>query len=185
MIDDYLAFLEYYSGRVIKLMPYADPFVRIEYDEITKDGKTVIAKLAPFAHAINALCYRDPDEVSIYSKKRIADICHVSAPEVSAWKNEDRIPKKYSWFLLLVDISNNARNSYGEKIIHPESRKEAENICDVHLRMIQSSYEPFCADDNVLMKCVWHGYGLETAKSGLLKINPGYWDRIFKTKRFR
>lgn len=182
MIDDYLAFLEYYNSVGIALTPYTEPVVRIGYDEITKDGKTVIAKLAPFSHAINALCYRDPDEISPYNQKRIAQICHVSAPEVTAWKKGERMPNKYRWFLLLVDISNNVGNSYGKKLIHPKSQKEAENMCDVHLRMIQSSYESFCADDNILMKCVWHGYGLETAKFSLLKINPDYWRSIFETQ---
>lgn len=183
MIDDYLAFLEYYS-RVpeASLTPYSDPAVKIGYAEITKEGKTAIAQLAPFSHAINALCYREIDGISYYSQKRIAQICRVSASEVTAWKKEERIPGKYRWFLLLVDISSNVGNSYGEKIIHPQNQKEAENICNIHLRMIQSSYEPFCADDNILMKCVWHGYGIEAAKFSLLKISPNYWRRVFETQ---
>lgn len=63
MIGDFLQFLEYYgTATEIPSLPYTDQLIRIEYDAISKDGELVLALMAPFAHAINALCYREPDE---------------------------------------------------------------------------------------------------------------------------
>ena len=61
MIDDFLGFLEYYHNADSRLQtPYSEPLVRIEYDEVTKNGDVVIALLAPFSHAINALAIESP-----------------------------------------------------------------------------------------------------------------------------
>ena len=57
MIGDFLQFLEYYAASPsVPVLPYADPLIRIEYDAINKDGELVLALMAPFSHAINALC---------------------------------------------------------------------------------------------------------------------------------
>lgn len=181
MIDDFLGFLEYYHNADSRLQtPYSEPLVRIEYDEVTKNGDVVIALLAPFSHAINALCYREPGCEFYYSQRRIAKICHVSEAEVTAWKKEERIPDKYHWFLLLVDISESVEDSYGRKVIRPPSKSYMENICDSFLRMAKACYEPFCIDDTVLMDCVWRGYGVEKAEELLLEVNFVFWSKLLK-----
>jgi predicted transcriptional regulator len=162
------------------LSPYADPLIRIEYDEMDREGRAVVALLAPFSHAINALCYREMDFESQYNQKAIADICQVSPSEVTGWKKEERTPEKYRWFLLLVDISSKTTNPYNKKIVQPHSQSEAEAICNAHLRMVKACYDPFCADDVALMNCVWRGHGLEQAKSTLMNKNAGFWRKIFK-----
>lgn len=94
MIGDFLQFLEYYgtvSG--VPALPYNDPLIRIEYDAINKDGELVLALMAPFAHAINALCYRELDAESYYNQKNIAQICRVSSSEVTGWKKEERFQR--------------------------------------------------------------------------------------------
>ena len=117
MIGDFLEFLEYYgTATEVPSLPYTHPLIRIEYDAVNKDGELVLALMAPFAHAINTLCYRDSNEYSHYNQKNISQICHVSTSEVTAWKKEERLPEKYRWFLLLVDISEKAQNMYGHKI---------------------------------------------------------------------
>ncbi len=181
MIGDFLQFLEYYGTATgVPSLPYTDPLIRIEYDAINKDGELVLALMAPFAHAINALCYRDPDEDSHYNQKIIAQICHVSSSEVTAWKKEERFPEKYRWFLLLVDISENVGNMYGHKLLHTNSQHEAEKICDIYLRMIKCCFDPFCKDDCVLASAVRSGCGLTKAISELLSINPEYWEKVLK-----
>lgn len=103
MIGDFLQFLEYYgTASSVPSLPYNDPLIQIEYDAISKNGELVLALMAPFAHAINALCYREPDAESYYNQRNIAQICRVSSSEVTAWKKEERFPEKYRWFLLLV-----------------------------------------------------------------------------------
>ena len=181
MISDFLQFLEYYGTATgVPSLPYNDPLIRIEYDAINKDGELVLALMAPFAHAINALCYRDPDEDSYYNQKIISQICRVSSSEVTAWKKEERIPEKYRWFLLLVDISENVGNMYGHKLLHTNSQHEVEKICDIYLRMIKCCFDPFCKDDCVLASAVRRGCGLTKAISELLSINPEYWNKVLK-----
>ena len=78
-ISVFLRFLEYYGTATGALsLSYTDPLIRIEYDAINKDGEPVLALMAPFAHAINALCYRDPDEDSHYIKRLVLEyvMCH-------------------------------------------------------------------------------------------------------------
>lgn len=180
MIDDFLGFLEYYDKVTPGLLtPYSEPLVRIEYDEVLKNGELAVALLAPFSHAINALCYREPECESYYNQKRIAEICHVSAAEVTAWKKEERIPDKYRWFLLLVDISERAEDSYGRKVIRPSAKSRMEAICDSFLRMVKACYEPFCIDDTILMDCIWHGHGTKKAESSLLRANSDFWSKVF------
>ena len=95
MIGDFLQFLEYYATATgAPSLPYADPLIRIEYDAVNKNGELVLALMAPFAHAISALCYREPDEDSHYNQKNISQVCHVSTAEVTAWKKEERFPEK-------------------------------------------------------------------------------------------
>ena len=183
MIDDFLDFLEYYSDTPeVPEAKYSNALVRIEYDEVARDGKAVIAKLAPFAHAINALCYSEPEIKSYYNQKKISSICCVSQAEVSCWKKEERIPEKYRWFLLLVDISSRVGDIYGKEIIQPMSRQAAEEICDVYLRMVKACYDPYCEDDVLLMESVWYGEGIDTVQKQLQQKNPDHWDRIFKRK---
>lgn len=181
MIGDFLQFLEYYGTETgVPSLPYTDPLIRIEYDAINKDGELVLALMAPFSHAINALCYREQDAESYYNQRNIAQICQVSSSEVTAWKKEERIPEKYRWFLLLVDISENAGNMYGHKLLHTNSQHEAEKICDIYLRMIKCCFDPFCKDDCVLAAAVRSGCGLAKVTSELLAINPDYWEKILK-----
>ena len=68
---------------------------------------------------------------SDYNQKNISQICCVSTSEVAAWKKEERFPEKYRWFWLLVDISENAGNMYGHRILHTSSDDEAEKIIDL------------------------------------------------------
>lgn len=181
MIGDFLQFLEYYgtvSG--VPALPYNDPLIRIEYDAVNKDGELVLALMTPFAHAINALCYRDPDAESYYNQKNIAQICRVSSSEVTGWKKEERFPEKYRWFLLLVDISENSWNMYGHKLLHTNTQHEAEEICDIYLKMIKCCFDPFCKDDCILASAVKSGCGLSKVISELLAINPGYWEKVLK-----
>lgn len=180
MIEDFVAFLEYYSQTPEGATNiFTNPLVRIEYDEVSVDGRAVLAYLAPFSHAIRALCYRETDMESYYNQKLIAEICRVSAAEVSAWKNEERIPGKYRWFLLLADISGRAEDAFIKKIIQPATQEEAEQVCSVFLRMIKTCYEPFCADDYLLMQSVWQGTGIEGVKGKLISVNPSFWQPIF------
>lgn len=180
MIEDFAAFLEYYSDAPPEYKSiFTHPLVRIEYDEVAANGEATIALLAPFSHAINALCYREIDVASFYNQKRISQICCVSPAEVSSWKNEERIPNKYRWFLLLIDISSRVQDAYIKKIIQPPERMQAEIICDVFLRMVKTCYEPFCVDDFIMMNAVWKGTGIEKAKEELLSANPKYWKQIF------
>ncbi len=181
MIGDFLQFLEYYgtiSG--IPALPYDDPLIRIEYDAINKNGELVLALMTPFAHAINALCYREPDAESYYNQKKIAQICHVSSSEVTGWKKEERFPEKYRWFLLLVDVSKNAGSMYGHKILHTDTQHDAEEICDIYLRMIKCCFDPFCRDDCILAAAVKNGCGIENSKNKLFDINPEFWGKILK-----
>lgn len=181
VVSDFLQFLEYYSeASEISAQPYDDPLIRIEYDAISKDGRLVLALMAPFAHAINSLCYREPDAESYYNQKNIAQVCRVSPPEVTAWKKEERIPEKYRWFLLLVDISENMGNVYGHKLLHTNTQREVEHICNVYLRMIKCCFEPFCQDDRILASAVKRGCGLGGVKDELLKMNPRYWRKVLK-----
>lgn len=181
MISDFLQFLEYYSEvSDVVARPYDNPLIRIEYDAISKDGRLVLALMAPFAHTINTLCYREPDAESYYNQKNIAQICCVSPSEVTAWKKEERIPEKYRWLLLLVDISNNLGDIYGHKLLHTDTQNEADNICDIYLRMIKCCFDPFCQDDCVLSSAVKRGCGVENVKSELLKINSQYWSEVLK-----
>ena len=181
MIGDFLQFLEYYAtASNIQTRPYDDPLIRIEYDAINKDGELILALLAPFAHAINVLCYREPDAEAFYNQKSIAQICQVSPAEVTAWKKEERFPEKYRWFLLLVDISENAKQVYGHKILHTSTQYEAEQICDIYLRMIKCCFDPFCEDDCVLASAVRSGCGIERIKDELLKVNPAFWGKRLK-----
>lgn len=181
MIEDFAAFLEYYCEAPTEYKSiFTHPLIRIEYDEVAANGEAVIALLAPFSHAINALCYRDEDDVSYYNQKRISQICCVSPAEVSSWKNEERIPNKYHWFLLLIDIAGRVQDAYIKKIIRPADRIQAENICDIFLRMVKACYEPFCKDDYIMMNAVWKGSGTEKVKAELLSVNPDYWQRVFK-----
>ena len=180
MIEDFAAFLEYYCEAPAEYKSiFTHPLIRIEYDEVAANGEATIALLAPFSHAINALCYRETDAVSYYNQKRISQICCVSTAEVSSWKNEERIPNKYRWFLLLIDISSRVTDAYIKKIIRPSDQTRAENICDVFLRMVKACYEPFCKDDCIMMNAVWKGLGTERVKEDLLSVNPGYWKQIF------
>ena len=181
MIGDFLQFLEYYATATgAPSLPYADPLIRIEYDAVNKNGDLVLALMAPFAHAISALCYREPDEDSHYNQKNISQVCHVSTAEVTAWKKEERFPEKYRWFLLLVDISEKAQNMYGHKLIHTYSQHEAEEICDIYLRMIKCCFDPFCKDDCVLAAAVRSGCGLSKVLIELLSINPDFWGKLLK-----
>lgn len=181
MIGDFLQFLEYYDRTTdIFPIPYDEPLVRVEYDAINKNGELVIALMAPFSHVINALCYREIDVDSYYNQKVIANVCRVSPAEVTEWKKENRIPDKYRWFLLLVDISEKAGNTYGNKILHTNTKREAENICDVYLRMIKCCYDPFCEDDCILSEAVRTGCGIDGIKDKLLKINPEFWSKVLK-----
>ena len=176
-----MQFLEYYKTAAgVPVLPYSDPLIRIEYDAINKKGELVLAKMAPFAHAINALCYREPDLESHYNQKNIAQICHVSSSEVTAWKKEERFPEKYRWLLLLVDISANVGNMYGHKLLHTDTLREAEEICDIYLRMIKCCFDPFCKDDHVLAAATRSGCGLAKVTSELLAINPKYWGKVLK-----
>ena len=152
----------------------------IEYDAINKDGELVLALMAPFAHTINVLCYRDPDTESYYNQKNISQICCVSTSEVTAWKKEERFPEKYRWFLLLVDISENAGNMYGHRILHTSSDDEAEKISDIYLRMIKCCFDPYCQDDCLLASAVKSGCGIEKIKPELIKNNPDFWRKVFK-----
>lgn len=181
MIGDFLQFLEYYgmvSG--VPALPYNDPLIRIEYDAVSKDGKLVLALMAPFAHAINALCYREPDAESHYNQKNIAQICRVSSSEVTGWKKEERFPEKYRWFLLLVDISGNSWDIYGHKLLHTNIQHEAEEICDIYLRMIKCCFDPFCKDDCILVSAVKSGCGLSKVIPKLLATNSEYWEKVLK-----
>lgn len=181
MVSDFLQFLEYYSMiSEVPPLPYDDPLIRIEYDAINKDGHLVLALMAPFAHAINVLCYREPEAESYYNQKNIAQICCVSSSEVTAWKKEERFPEKYRWFLLLVDISEQAGEVYGHKILHANKQSEVNEICDVYLRMIKCCYDPFCQDDCILAEAVRTGCGIKIVKDELLKINPEYWSKLLK-----
>ena len=181
MIGDFLQFLEYYSETSdVAVLPYDDPLIRIEYDAIDKNGKLVLARMAPFAHAINALCYREPDVESAYNQKNIAQICRVSPSEVTGWKKEERIPEKYRWFLLLVDISENAGNMYGHKILHRPTQRGAEEISDIYLRMVKCCFDPFCQDDRILASAVRSGCGMAAVQRELLKINPVFWKKTLK-----
>lgn len=176
-----MGFLEYYNNAAPNLQTlYSDPLVRIEYDEVSKSGELVITLLAPFSHAINALCYREPECESYYNQKKIAEICHVSPAEVTAWKKEERIPDKYRWFLLLVDVSARADDSYGRKVIRPPEKYYMENVCNSFLRMVKACYEPFCMDDTILMDCVWHGCGVKKAEDLLLRVNFDFWSKVCK-----
>lgn len=181
MIGDFLQFLEYYgTASNVPTTPYADPLIRIEYDAINKDGELVLALMAPFAHAINALCYREPYAEAYYNQKNIAQICRVSSSEVTGWKKEERFPEKYRWLLLLVDISEKAGNMYGHKLLHTNTQHEAEEICDVYLRMIKCCFDPFCKDDCILASAVKSGCGLSSVIPELLVINPEYWEKVLK-----
>ncbi len=181
LVSDFLQFLEYYSeASGVSAQPYDDPLIRIEYDAISKDGQLVLAFMTPFAHAINSLCYREPDAESYYNQRNIAQVCCVSPSEVTAWKKEERIPEKYRWFLLLVDISENLGSMYGHKLLHTNTQSEADNICDIYLRMIKCCFDPFCQDDCILSSAVKRGCGLESVKKELLKINPQYWREVLK-----
>ena len=181
MISDFLQFLEYYSNvSGIPSFPYDDPLIRIEYDAINREGELVLALMTPYAHAINALCYREPDAESYYNQKNIADVCRVSPSEVTGWKKEERFPEKYRWFLLLVDISENVGNIYGHKILHSASQRSVEEICDAYLRMIKCCFDPFCKDDCILAEAVQNGCGIENVKGRLLEINPEYWGKLLK-----
>lgn len=181
MIGDFLQFLEFYKDASdIQPMPYDDPLVRIIYDAINRDGEPVLALLAPFSHVINVLCYREIDADAHYNQKTISQVCRVSPAEVTAWKNESRIPDKYRWLLLLVDISKNSKNTYGHKILHTATQCDAESICDVYLRMIKCCYDPFCEDDGILAGAVRTGCGIEGIRDRLLNINHGYWRNVLK-----
>lgn len=181
MIGDFLQFLEYYAcAEGASALPYDDPLIRIEYDAINRDGELVLALMAPFAHAIHVLCYREPDAESFYNQKNIAQICRVSSAEVTGWKKEIRFPEKYRWFLLLVDISEHAGCMYGHKLLHTDTLREAEEISDVFLRMIKCCFDPFCQDDCLLAAAVKSGCGVDKVCEELCRINPEYWEKVLK-----
>ena len=69
---------------------------------------------------------------------------------------------------------------YGHKILHTYTQHEAENICDVYLKMIKCCYDPLCEDDCILAKAVMTGCGIEGVKDKLLSINPEYWSKVLK-----
>lgn len=181
MIGDFLQFLEFYKDvSDVEPIPYDDPLVRIAYDAINRKGELVLALLAPFSHVINVLCYREIDIEAYYNQRTIARVCRVSPAEVTAWKNESRIPDKYRWFLLLVDISEKSGAVYGHKILHTATQSDSENICNVYLRMVKCCYDPFCEDDVILAEAVRTGCGVDGIKDRLLSINPKYWMKMLK-----
>ena len=75
--------------------------------------------------------------------------------------------------------------SYLSRIIRPADRVQAENICDVFLRMVKACYEPFCSDDIILMNAVWNGIEPERLREELLSANPEFWTGVFKTQSGR
>lgn len=80
----------------------------------------------------------------------------------------------------MVDISEKAQNMYGHKLIHTYSQHEAEEICDIYLRMIKCCFDPFCKDDCVLAAAVRSGCGLSKVLIELLSINPDFWGKLLK-----
>lgn len=180
LISDFLGFLDYYREIPAgSLDYYKDPCTRVLYDAISKDGQDVLANMTPYAHAICCLCYREPDADAHYNQKNIAEICHVSKSVVSMWKDEKRMPEKYHWLLLLVDISENMGTVYGHEVLHTETLEEASSICDIYLRMIGSCFDPFCIDDCVLADAVMRGSGIDSVKDTLKGQNPDLWNEFF------
>ena len=179
MIGDFLQFLEYYhTSYPDAARPYNDPLVRIEYDAVDKAGNLTLALMAPFAHAICTLCYREPEFEPHYNQKNIAEVCHVSSAEVSSWKKETRIPEKYRWFLLLVDISARCGNIYGHNLLHGDIMGVCE-VCDSYLRMVKACCDPFCRDDVILADAVRRAVGIDVVSRELMLANPEFWNRVF------
>lgn len=187
MIEDFIAFFDYYqsySTQKGSRLKHESPMIKIEYPEISTDGKVLDVYLTPFSHAINTLCLRDYSDTDNrdYSQKDIARICHVTQPEVSLWRKQERIPKKYSWFLLLIDISykayeNNSISTFVKRIIHPKTFDEAEHLCNVYLRMINTCYEPFCHDDYILLESFINKDDICQTLKRLKTMNPEYWNQ--------